>query len=40
MEDVFIEQGKHMSEHSIDKQRHLTTSGNTVVADWIAEKIK
>jgi len=40
IEDVFINQNKNIDSYSIDKQRHLDTSGMTVVAEWIKENIK
>jgi len=40
IEQVFIDQNKNINNYSIDKQRHLTTNGNEVVANWIKENIK
>jgi len=38
-EDIFTNQNKNIDDFALDKQRHLNTQGNEIVAQWIKGKI-
>jgi len=38
-EDIFTNQNKSIDDYAIDRQRHLNTKGNEVIAEWIKGKI-